>query len=242
MYWKLLDVPDTDRSHYELKGDYNSDKAVRVSKGVFRDYLPNGDYALRNEVILPMAVDATPEASLPLPANEAPSQPSGPTAVLMDEHTTDTGADYTSTDPDGTTPSFSLGGADAESLSISAQGRLTFRSPPDYEAPGDQDEDRVYQVNVVASDGALSSLPLPVAVTVDNGPDPGVVTFSPDPPSVGQPVTASVADPDGGVTRHRNWNWSRVDAPQAATDRTGHPGKSHGLVSLARPTRGPALQ
>ena len=56
--WKLLDVPDTDRSHYELKGDYNSDKAVRVSKGVFRDYLPNGDYALRNEVILPSAVES----------------------------------------------------------------------------------------------------------------------------------------------------------------------------------------
>ena len=57
MYWKLLDVPDTDRSHYELEGDYNSDKAVRVSKGVFRDYVPNGDYALRNEVILPSAVE-----------------------------------------------------------------------------------------------------------------------------------------------------------------------------------------
>ena len=55
--WKLLDVPDTDRSHWELKGDYNSDKAVRVSKGVFRDYVPNGDYALRNEKILPTAVE-----------------------------------------------------------------------------------------------------------------------------------------------------------------------------------------
>ena len=57
MYWQLLDVPDTDRSHWELKGDYNSDKAVRVSKGEFRDYVPNGDYALRNEKILPTAVE-----------------------------------------------------------------------------------------------------------------------------------------------------------------------------------------
>ena len=55
--WKRLDVPDTERSHWELKGDYNSDKAVRVSKGVFRDYVPNGDYALRNEKILPTAVE-----------------------------------------------------------------------------------------------------------------------------------------------------------------------------------------
>ena len=36
MYWKLLDIPDTDRL-----------EAVRVSKGVVRDYVPNGDYALR---------------------------------------------------------------------------------------------------------------------------------------------------------------------------------------------------
>ena len=56
--WKLLDIPDTDVPHYDLKGDYNSDKAVRVSRGEYRDYLPNGDYALRNEVILPTAVES----------------------------------------------------------------------------------------------------------------------------------------------------------------------------------------
>ncbi|MCY3762935.1 MAG: hypothetical protein OXH50_16940 [Gemmatimonadetes bacterium] len=55
--WKLLDIPDTDTPHYELKGDYNSDKAVRVSKGVYRDYVPNGDQPLRNEVILPTPVE-----------------------------------------------------------------------------------------------------------------------------------------------------------------------------------------
>ena len=55
--WKLLDIPDTDVPYYELGGAYNSDKAVRVSKGVYRDYLPNGDQPLRNEVILPMPVE-----------------------------------------------------------------------------------------------------------------------------------------------------------------------------------------
>ena len=39
--------------YYELGGDFNSAKAVRVSKGEFRDYLPSGDYAFRNEMILP---------------------------------------------------------------------------------------------------------------------------------------------------------------------------------------------
>ena len=44
-----------------------------------------------------------PLASLPDPPNEAPDKPSGPAAVSMDEEQTDTGADYTSTDPEGTT-------------------------------------------------------------------------------------------------------------------------------------------
>ena len=186
---------------YEAPGDQDEDRVYQVN-------VVASDGALSS---LPLPVAVTVDN-----VNEAPSQPSGPAAVSMEEGLTDTEADYTSTDPEGTAIQWSLTGADAGSLAISAQGRLTFQNPPDYEAPGDQDEDRVYQVNVVASDGALSSLPLPVAVTVDNGPDPGVVTFSPDPPSVGQPVTASVADPDGGVTRHRNWNWSRVDAPRGA--------------------------
>ena len=48
MYWQLLDIPDTDRPHYEVES-YNSTKAVRVSKGAFRDYAPNGDHPLREQ-------------------------------------------------------------------------------------------------------------------------------------------------------------------------------------------------
>ncbi len=40
MYWKLLDISDTDRL-----------KAVRVSKGEFRDYVPRGDYALGGQIL-----------------------------------------------------------------------------------------------------------------------------------------------------------------------------------------------
>ena len=56
--WKLLDVPDTDRPHYELKGNYNSYRAVRVSKGAFRDYAPDADQPLREVRILPTAVES----------------------------------------------------------------------------------------------------------------------------------------------------------------------------------------
>ena len=54
--WKLLDIPDTDRHHSEVDS-YNQLKAVQVSKGAFRDYLPNGDHPLR-EQILPTAVES----------------------------------------------------------------------------------------------------------------------------------------------------------------------------------------
>ena len=54
--WKRLDIPDTDRHHSEVDS-YNQLKAVRVSKGAFRDYLPNGDHPLR-EQILPTAVES----------------------------------------------------------------------------------------------------------------------------------------------------------------------------------------
>ena len=53
--WKLLDIPDTDRHHLQVDS-YNQLKAVRVSKGVFRDYVPNDDYALGGQ-ILPTAVE-----------------------------------------------------------------------------------------------------------------------------------------------------------------------------------------
>ena len=56
--WKLLDVPDTDRPYYELGGDYNSGKAVRVSKGAFRDYVPDVDQPPLDGSILPSAVES----------------------------------------------------------------------------------------------------------------------------------------------------------------------------------------
>ena len=54
--WKLLDIPDTDLPYYEVKSR-NSYRAVRVSKGVFRDYVPDSDQPLRKVRILPSDVE-----------------------------------------------------------------------------------------------------------------------------------------------------------------------------------------
>jgi hypothetical protein len=58
-------------------------------------------------------------------------------------------------DPDGAVPTYAImGGADASRFTIDAStGVLSFIVGPDYEMPGDQDYDDVYDVVVGASDG-----------------------------------------------------------------------------------------
>jgi hypothetical protein len=61
---------------------------------------------------------------------------------------------------------WSLSGTDAALFSIDASGNLSFATAPDYEAPGDADQDNVYAVTVVATDAAGNSGQLAVTVTV----------------------------------------------------------------------------
>ncbi|HEX8126580.1 MAG TPA: cadherin domain-containing protein [Allosphingosinicella sp.] len=60
-------------------------------------------------------------------------------------------------DPDGTAPTYSIvGGADAARFTINPQtGALQFIVAPDWELPGDSNQDNVYAVIVRASDGQL---------------------------------------------------------------------------------------
>ena len=147
------------------------------------------------------------------PPNESPTQPEGLAEVSVAENTRTTGASYTSTDPEGTTPlEWSLTGDDAGRLDIEG-GLLTFPTAPDFENPKDRDKDRVYQVEVVASDGELSSPSLAVAVTVLNVNEPGMVSLTSTTlnltamaPEIGMQLTAMLSDPDEGV-RGEAWHW-----------------------------------
>ena len=73
------------------------------------------------------------------------------------------------TDQDGDAVSYSIvGGADAALFTVdAATGALSFRSAPDFEAPGDMDGDNRYEVVVHASDGSLGA-DQAVTVTVGN--------------------------------------------------------------------------
>ena len=129
------------------------------------------------------------------------------------------GVAYTATDPEGNTPTWSVSGPDSGKFTIPAGGgQLTFRSSPDFEAPGDADGDNVYEVTVVASDSARNSDELDVRVTVTNMPELGTITFSSLRPKTGVPLTASLTDSDGGVT-DVEWAWSRSGDDFADDDR-----------------------
>ncbi|HEU4650003.1 MAG TPA: PQQ-dependent sugar dehydrogenase [Croceibacterium sp.] len=74
----------------------------------------------------------------------------------------------TAADPDGNAVSFSIGGgADAAQLQVTAAGALSFRTPPDFEAPADANRDNVYEVTLMVSDGQASATQ-DVRITVTN--------------------------------------------------------------------------
>ena len=116
---------------------------------------------------------------------------------------------------------WSVAGTDAARFSISTLGELTFKSPPDYEAPNDANADNVYEVTVQASDGNLVST-LDVEVTVTNVNESGIVT-GPTSVNYAENDTTIVAeysstDPDGdGVT----WSVAGTDAARFSISAVG---------------------
>lgn len=100
----------------------------------------------------------------PAPGNGAPSFTSPATANVVENATAAYQA--AATDPNGDAITFSIaGGADAARFNITAAGALSFAAPPSFETPADAGANNVYNVQLRASDGSLSST-LDVAITV----------------------------------------------------------------------------
>jgi VCBS repeat-containing protein len=135
--------------------------------------------------------------------NEAPSVSSAATANFA-ENGTGTVYTVTGSDPDAaTTFTYAVGGTDANLFNIDANtGALTFKAAPDFEAPGDNGGNNVYDVTVTASDGALTSTSQAVAITVTNVNENPAFT-SATTASVAENQTAAIDvnanDGDGGA-------------------------------------------
>ena len=109
----------------------------------------------------------------------------------------------------------SLAGLDGAKFTLTRQvgvdtvlGLVEFKKAPDYEAPDDHDYDREYEVRIVARRGTLRSEAHDFVAVVENRDDPGTMTLSPSAPRVGETVTATLIDTDGGV-RDTVWPWPR---------------------------------
>ena len=91
---------------------------------------------------------------------------------------------------------------------------LAFKEAPNFESPTDANKDNAYKVKVVARDDAGKMGETDVTVTVTNSEEAGEVKLSSIQPAVETELTATVTDPDGGVTNVK-WQW------QSAPTRAG---------------------
>ncbi|MYD35509.1 MAG: hypothetical protein F4X20_00565, partial [Dehalococcoidia bacterium] len=148
--------------------------------------------------------------------NERPEFTGTPeTAIALDEHdaTLDasfqeppyafpTIASYTGRDEEGGV-TWSLTGTDAGDFEIDSGGNVTFKETPSFEDPKDSGGDNVYNFNVVVTD-ILSktnrrTAMQPVTVTVRDIEETGVIQVSNLDPVVGDTITFTLSDPDGGI-------------------------------------------
>ena len=128
---------------------------------------------------------------------------SGPDSPSVAENGGSTVATYTATDPDGTGIEWALTGSDSGAFTLSG-GILTLNEVADYE------EKTRYRVTVEAREqgGGTSVGSLRVTVNVTNVDEPGMIEIDVSEPRVGQRLSPTVEDPDGGVGSIE-WKWER---------------------------------
>ena len=162
--------------NFELPRDANQDNIYEITVNA-------------NDGNLSAEVDVTVTVTN---VNEAPTV-TGLAAVDYAENSTSSVAAYTATDPEGNDPiTWSVGSTDASHFAINEEGVLSFKIPPDYENPGDVNQDNTYEITITASDGGLSAS-LEVSVTVTDINEAVVIT-GPTSPNYAENGIAAVAE------------------------------------------------
>ncbi len=118
----------------------------------------------------------------------------------------------------GGPPTYSMSGPDAGSFTINprtGQVSLAQDASPDFESRAQ------YRLTVTA----VSE----VTIQVINVNEPGTVGLSTDAPGAGETVTATLEDPDGGISNTR-WSWARLEG-SGPVDIQGADGASYTTVT-----------
>ena len=207
--------PDADMATWSLggndAGDFNIDNGGKLTFRTSPDY-ENPVDADRDNVysVTVNANDRTHDVSTDVTVTvtnvDELGTLTGDARISYLENRMDAVGTYTASGPDGDMANWSLEGDDAGVFSINNDGMLTFDASPDYEAATDSDTDNVYEVTVEAAAGGEMET-MPVTVTVTNEDEPGTVALSMMRPLVGTEMTASLDDPDEGVT-DTTWQWA----------------------------------
>ena len=112
--------------------------------------------------------------------------------------------------------------ADVGDFTISSDGVLSFKLPPDFETPDDEGENNEYKVVVVASDDAFGVMGREntykkVTVTVTDVDEDGSISLSAQQPQVGVELRATLTDQDarsdtGDPIINAKWKWEQAQA------------------------------
>ena len=147
---------------------------------------------------------------------EFPATETGARSIAENTATVESvGAPVTADDDDtDDTLSYTLGGTDAGFFTIvSDSGQIQTKTGQTY----DFETKPSYLVTVTANDGNGGTADKPVTITLNNLEEAGTVTLSTDQPTARAAITATLTDPDNGITG-TTWQWSKSDSQNGTYD------------------------
>ena len=191
---------------YERPADSNRDNVYEVS------IQPSDG---RNTGSYPVTVTVTD-------VNEPPEFRSGSTtSFTQPENRTTRLYTFSATDPEQGAITWSVGGTDGNHFTIDERGQFSFKedSPPDFDTPGDDGGDNLYNITIQARDPESNTARLPVTVMVNEinegpvitrqGSAPGSVAENQGANQVLARYTAS--DPERPTVRITGWSTAGRD-------------------------------
>ncbi|MCV3273959.1 malectin domain-containing carbohydrate-binding protein [Roseobacter sinensis] len=175
---------------FEAPGDADQDNVYDVVVSA-----SDGDVASEQALVITVAnVEEAPEFSSPTEVDAAENDTAAATVAAVD--------------PDGLSVTYALAGTGADEALFAVDpitGVVTFLTAPDFETPGDADQDGVYEVSVTANDGT-SQTTTDLQITVTDANDAPVADPAPEaqPAIIDAPLSLSIvglfSDQDIGDT------------------------------------------
>ena len=165
-------------------------------------YTPNENYFGSDSLTYTVSVDGTSASANisidVISVNDAPTFKDFVSTSSIDENTLNV-LSVAVEDVEDDVIGYSLSGNDAEKLSISTSGAITFKTNPDFETPVDINSDNSYEITIEASDGTdtVSDNLVITILDVENEGNPIIDGLSSQSVSENEPIAISftVTDP-----------------------------------------------